>query len=72
MAPPKGKHYNLKARVGQFAPSVDKTVPVNVKVPRSIAEKLESLLEEGETRSKAVVEAIKLLIEKRSQENQAQ
>jgi Arc/MetJ-type ribon-helix-helix transcriptional regulator len=66
MAAPKNNRNNLKARKGQFEPTDDPTLPVTVRVPQSIAQELEALLSEGESRSSAILEGIKLWINERS------
>jgi hypothetical protein len=66
MAAPKNNKNNLKARKGHFAPTDDPTLPVTVRVPQSIAQQLEALLAEGESRSGAILEGIKLWINERS------
>jgi hypothetical protein len=66
MAAPKNNRNNLKARKGHFAPTDDPTLPVTVRVPQSIAQQLEALLSEGESRSGAILEGIKLWINERS------
>jgi hypothetical protein len=66
MAAPKNNTNNAKARNGQFTPTNDPTLPVTVRVPQSIAQQLEALLAEGESRSGAILEGIKLWINERS------
>lgn len=66
MPAPKGNRNSVVNWVGQFEPATEPKVKIDTKVPQSIAEEFISLLEPGESKSSALVIAIKLLIKERS------
>ena len=62
----KGNTNGAATWTGQFEPAAEPRILINSKVPRTIAEQFEQLLEPGESKSAAVVAAIELLIRERS------
>lgn len=63
----KGNRNSEVTWVGQFQPAVEPKVKIDSKVPKSLAEQFQALLLPGESKSAAIVEAIRLLVKERSQ-----
>lgn len=68
MPAPKG---NTQGSVAWYPSPEEPKTAVTSKVPQSIARRLQELLEPGESRSAAIVEAIELLIKIRSKKLKA-
>lgn len=66
MPAPKGSRNGEAAWIGQFKPAKEPKVKIDSKVPQSLAEQFQALLLPGESKSAAIVEAIRLLIRERS------
>lgn len=66
MPAPKGNDFNKSARSGDFTSKDEPRTVVHARIPESLANKLEAVLEPNETKSSAITEAIEDLVVKRS------